>query len=169
VIPGGDLIIGLFVQLIVWLVLRFVRFCFGILRSAFVDHPGLTAVFLITAIRRGWIDVTMLPWLAPWVPLILSLLFVFGFIRFFTEHPPTGILHTADRHRRRFERSTGKAAADGAWVRDRFRRKDAEPETHAGPSLGDEVASTLPPPPQPVTAEAIPMGPAVEKAASNGR
>jgi hypothetical protein len=141
VIPGADLVIGLFVQLIIWIVVRFARFVFGIVRTMLVDHPGMTAVLLITAVRRGWIDLGTVPTIAPFVPLIIGVLFILGLIRFLSEHSPTGMLHRVNLERRRHERSYRRVTDDGRWVRDRFRR-------------GEPDVADLPPPPAP-----IPMGP----------
>lgn len=135
-IPGTDLVIGLFIQVLLWLVVWFVRLVWNCGRTMLVDHPGLSGLLLVASVNAGWIDPGEL---APWVPLAVAGLFGLATVRFLGEHSVRDVIDDArGRYDRRAE-SAGETAAKVRRAREWFHREPAE----------------LPAPPRAVTTERV--------------
>jgi hypothetical protein len=158
-----DLVIGLFIQVLLWLVVRTVRLIWRGLRSALFEHPLLT-MFLLTSVRElGWwmlLSPALALWMLTWYPLIALGLSLIAIARFVGDGGPAAVGRDAFRAGR-FLRdlaiwSTAASVAGDVsdlgreHVRSRWRRpRSAEPI-----DTGRDVID--------VHEAAIPVGPAEE-------
>jgi hypothetical protein len=104
--PVINLVIGLFLNLLVWLVIKAVKFLFGLARTAVVDHPFLTGAVGLAAVENGWLAS---PWAAPLCGVLLAL----GVVRLVTAHPPAEVRQTAGKVHRSTSRRLGELVAVG--------------------------------------------------------
>jgi hypothetical protein len=95
-----DLVIGLFIQVLLWLVVRTVRLIWRGLRSALFEHPLLT-LFLMTSVRElGWwmlISPALALWMLTWYPLIVLGLSLTAIARFVGDGGPAAVGRDAFR------------------------------------------------------------------------
>lgn len=161
-IPGAEIIIGLFLQVIISAAVWLVKAAWRALRCCTFDHPILTLCVLRAGGELGWwlplFGSTIDMFMVTHYPLISLGLCCVAIARFVTAGGPAAV--GRDAHRAgRWVRDTATAITAAEWALDRREEGDGKRRrifsrghTKDGP---DTPASPLPPPPEP-----IPMGPA---------
>jgi hypothetical protein len=89
-----ELIGGLFIQLLVWLVVRTFRLVVRALRSALFVHPLLTLLIFSSVRELGWwvlVDPALAVWMLTWYPLIAIGLALIAIAKFVGEGGPTAV------------------------------------------------------------------------------
>jgi hypothetical protein len=161
-IPGGEIIIGLFVQLILGIVVWAVKAAWRALRCCVFEHPILTMCVLRAAGDLGW----WLPLFGPGIdmfmithyPLIALGLSAVAIARFAAGGGPAAVGRDA-RRAGRWVRDAATAVTAAEWAAERRDKDDGKRKRiwswgHTKDD-GPDVANPLPPSPEPA-----PTGPA---------
>lgn len=110
--PVLDLLIGLMLRLLVWLVVVTVKLAARCAWSAILNHPGLVFLGVLVAQREGWVTWT-------YTPLALGALGVLAVVRFFMGHPPVQVAKSVQGEVAKAYRA-GLAVRDGGRKARRF-------------------------------------------------